>query len=164
MMQLRHRGGSHEAYNFRRDIVNLFPDIARFAAYRLHESGWHPVIQQWAAQSGLTEADLTEGAVALKKFVGSPNAAGVSDIRDAWENSGMARLKAPTLMALLFEIGSGTVAAFFHSARAAQPVGFVPTNAPLVEALVDEMKSAVRAPTKAARARRVKNVNPDSLA
>lgn len=163
MLQLRHPGGSRDAYNFRRDITNLFRDLARGASYRLAKTGWHPAVREWAERSGLSEADLGAAAAALARFINLTNSPGVSTLPDVWENSGLARVKNPALMALLFEVGAGTVAAYFHAVRDAQPTGFVPEDAPRVAALADQVGHALAAGSERRRDKLAGEIGNDRL-
>jgi hypothetical protein len=163
MLQLRHPGGNRDAYNFRRDITVLFRELARGAAYRLAQTGWHPVVREWAERAGLTEQDLGQAAVAMARFINLANNPATATLQDAWENSGLTRVKNPALMALLFEIGAGATASYFHAVRDAQPAGFVPHDMPKIGALADEVESALRAGSDRVRARRADQIDQETL-
>lgn len=111
------RGSDGRAYRPGRDIGYVYPDIARYAMYRLCKASWHDVIKDYAEYTGLTEQALAEGAAALGRFIDVTANTGVQDVATAWVNAGLDRLPKPVLLAVMFELGVGLTATWFKAAK-----------------------------------------------
>lgn len=163
MFQMRTGGPTGDSYAVPRDIINLFPRLAETAAIRLGQAGWGPTLQAWAVQAGLSEKDLVPAAMAFARFMNLATHQSVGSFGDVWEQSGMARLPIPVLMALMFQLGAGTTATYFQLIRESQRPGYAPRDTPLVQAVADQVAHALDAPSERIRQRRTEEIKKGDL-
>jgi hypothetical protein len=142
MLQIR--GSDNRVYRPGRDLAFLFDPICRKAAYRLAATSWHSVIKDYAAFSGLTETALVDGAVCLAKFQKLCGNSDVPNFAAAFTNSGLAGLPHPVLLAVMFEVGLGTCAAFFNCVREAIKLGQASPGAGAVEDMAQRAAFAIK--------------------
>jgi len=151
MFQLVGRDG--RVYRHDRDIVYLFQDLVRKACYNLARDSWHEVIRDWAAHSGLTEADLVKAAVAMRKFFELTCNTDVRDLATAWVNSGLYEIPRPALMALMFQIGVGCTATWFDAVRDVTRAGRAAPGMDLVGEAAERAAAAAKLDRPAERHR-----------
>ena len=122
MLQIRPNNDGR-AYRPGRDIAYLYQYMASNAMWRLGQDCWHKVIKNFAAYSGLNEADLVKGGIAFAKFVDMTNNPDIRHIGDAWDNSGMSALPDAVLMAIMFELGCAATKAYREVSREVSRLG-----------------------------------------
>lgn len=156
MFQTRDRHG--DSYNVGRDIINFFPVIARATSYRLGTDAWSPLLADWAKHSELDPAELSDAATALAQFIVATTAGGTGTLADAWYQSGLLRLSKPAQVALLMQLGSGLMAAYFQSVRDSQRVGYTPRGTATTLELSEQIGHALAADSDRVRARRMAEI------
>lgn len=126
MLNLRRDDGAK--YNPRRDILQLFTELAMNASLAMAKSGWDPDLRAWAAYSGLKPDDLSRAMIALARFQHMATSGPSNDPTDAWARAGFDALPAPARIGTFYCLGLAVLSAFHHFAREslerkAAPVG-----------------------------------------
>lgn len=157
MFQLR--GNDGRAYRPGRDIAFLFPDIARKAAYRLASLGCsHPAVKDYAEHTGMTPEMLSQATAALARFVNMTTNTDLTsgksgDFFAAWVNAGLDKVPGPAIFTLMFELGFGVLATYFHCAREVTHAGQQAPQADAVSELLTRASHAASHDLPSARAR-----------
>ncbi len=109
--------GSDKWYAPERDVVNLFPQLARTAFDQLAETDWKPWFADYFRYAGLTEEELGKAAVALARFFKEAVDPDVADPRTALERAGWFELNPAAHVAVFMKLGQALTMAFWTGVR-----------------------------------------------
>lgn len=141
--------GHGRKYSFDRDVLGLFPDIVANAGLHAgNRDGWMPVLKDFAAQTGMTDADLQLVFARFTRFMELATRPESGErLAHTWVAAGLDAVPRAALLAFVFQVGCATVGAWHRHVRANVPAH---GRAPMfddVAGVIDRAAFAAAAPT-----------------
>lgn len=136
-MNLRRDDGAK--YNFERDILQLFTEIAAHAGHTLAKANWDYDVRKWAEYSGLKEEDLVRAMECVARFQYAATEGPSHDPRDAWTRAGFDTLAPPARVGCFYAIGMITMRQYFLAARENLSRGQAPVGADETSELTERL-------------------------
>lgn len=116
MLQMRPRGGG-DPYAPDRDIANVFPSIARQAAYYLDGTNWEPWLKDYLTATGTSIQDLGMAVEPFARFIGLTTDPDIPDVVTCLEMSGWFEAPAPARLAYMVVLAQLMTGFYFSAVR-----------------------------------------------
>lgn len=129
-----------------RDIVNIYPFIARQATYALHDTAWEEWLGKFFTDANVTVDDLTEASACLARFMNITTDTAIDSVMDCLEKSGFTNLKPPAQVAMLMRIGQVTTASYWSMCRDAMAQNEKPPRVEDYETAINEINGMLKSP------------------
>ena len=145
MLQIRPQGGGMP-YAPDRDLVNIYPYIAKQAAYALAETSWENWLGDFLTATGTTEEDMGVAAACLAKFINAVTTTEIDSVTACLEQSGFLDLPGAAQLALMMKIGQVTTATYWSMGRDAMAQGETPPRLDDYQKAVDAIQEKLKTP------------------
>lgn len=150
------RNSNSDTASFRRDIVQLFPQLAAVAANELAIKGWPPELEPVAKLNKWGTAELVAGVKALNAYASVCNF--YNDPASAFMHAGLHELSAPVRTAVLMVLGLCTMSAYQYFLNESNAYKFQPRQQNYATEEVEQAADALAQDTDKARRERAKHL------